>query len=66
MSKALTSTETIPTRAEVDTTGEAGANPRHLCANWRRGCNGVTDGPIGDRLTLCDACHEAELAERGI
>lgn len=46
-----------PTAAEVDATSEAGANPKTLCANWRKGCNGVTDGPTADgKLSLCDDC----------
>lgn len=39
---------------------EAIENPETLCANWRRGCNGVTDGAIGGRLTLCDDCAQAK------
>jgi hypothetical protein len=63
----MKSTPRIPTRAELDAANEGDVeNPRNLCANWRMGCNAVTDGPIGDRLTLCDDCHEAELAEHGI
>lgn len=47
----------IPSVEEVDNSPEAGANPQTLCANWRRGCNGVTHGPRHGRLTLCDDCQ---------
>lgn len=28
----------------------------NLCANWKDGCNGVTDGPKDGQLILCDSC----------
>lgn len=46
----------IPNQADVDQSTESGAAPETLCANWRRGCNGVTDGPQDGHLTLCDDC----------
>ena len=52
-------TKTSPTVQEVDASAEAGAEPATLCANWKRGCNGVTDGSENGRLTLCDYCAEA-------
>ena len=33
------------------------AEPEYLCANWRQGCNGATDGPSNGRLTYCDYCE---------
>jgi hypothetical protein len=61
--KTYTVRAIIPTRAEVDAAGQSDADPRRLCANWRKGCNGVTDGPAGDRLTLCDDCRESVESE---
>jgi hypothetical protein len=49
----------VPSQDEVDKSSEAGANPETLCAHWREGCNGVTDGPYKGRLALCDDCAEA-------
>jgi hypothetical protein len=63
MSK-IKSTPLIPTRAQVDAVPSAyGSNPNTLCANWRKGCNGVTDGPVWGRLTLCNNCHDVEQYE---
>ena len=51
-------TAKVPTAKEVDETTESGANPNTLCANWRRGCNGVTDGAdTRGKLTYCDECR---------
>jgi len=47
----------VPTQAEVDAKPHvAGSNPEQLCANWRKGCNGVTDGQVDGKLTFCDDC----------
>jgi hypothetical protein len=49
----------IPKQAEVDASSSSeGATPETLCANWKRGCNGVTDGPKNGRLTYCDYCAD--------
>jgi hypothetical protein len=53
----------IPTTTEVDRTPDAGAVPKTLCANWTRGCNGVTDGPQDGLLTLCDECQARASVE---
>ena len=55
--------KTIPTEIDVDRTPDAGADPKTLCANWRRGCNGVTDGPDADGLTLCEECGARSALE---
>ena len=40
----------VPTDADDE-------SPETLCANWRRGCNGITAGASPDgRLTHCDDC----------
>jgi hypothetical protein len=36
-------------------------SPETLCANFRRGCNAVTDGPIEGRLTYCEECASHRL-----
>lgn len=46
----------MPTVRDIDNSPEVGADPEFLCANWRKGCNGVTNGPEGGYLTLCDDC----------
>jgi len=48
----------IPTPEEIDESHASGAEAATLCANWREGCNGETDGPRCGRLTLCDECDE--------
>ncbi len=49
----------VPTQKEVDSNAHShGAVPETLCANYTVGCNGVTDGPIKGRLSLCDNCKE--------
>jgi hypothetical protein len=55
--------KTIPTENDVDRTPDAGAVPKTLCANWTRGCNGVTDGPDADGLTLCEECGARSALE---
>ncbi len=43
-------------------------NPETLCANWRIGCNGVTDGLVGGNLSLCDGCtnpHQDDNYDEG-
>ena len=52
----------VPSTQTLDASHAAGANAQTLCANWRRGCNGVTDKAANGRLTLCDDCTaEAQL-----
>ena len=56
-------TRLVPTQSEVDATHAAGAEPATLCINWRRGCNGVTDGAINGELRLCESCRLDVLAK---
>lgn len=53
----------IPTASEASRHGASGADLNKLCANFKHGCNGVTDGPQNGRLTLCDTCAEFFLIE---
>lgn len=48
----------IPTLKQLEGTPAEDATPDTLCANWKDGCNGVTDGPEKGRLCLCDYCKE--------
>lgn len=40
-----------------------GAELGNLCANWKRGCNCDTRGPVNGRLVLCDECEAEAEAE---
>jgi len=51
-------TTQIPSAKELEGTQADGAEPTTLCANWKDGCNGVTDGPEKGKLTLCDHCQQ--------
>ena len=46
----------IPTEEQLSKSGDYGADPETLCANFKRGCNGVTNGAVNGRLTLCSDC----------
>jgi hypothetical protein len=42
-------------------------NPETLCANWRNGCNGISDGPDAKGfLALCDECAARAACMEGI
>jgi hypothetical protein len=48
------------TPPNLDNTPPGVEDPDTLCANWERGCNGVTDGAVDGHLTLCDECKSHE------
>jgi len=51
---------TVPSAEALDAANEGDADPDTLCANWRKGCNGVTTGAVDGHLIECDACNHKE------
>ena len=54
-------TSLVPLKKSKDLAGNRAEdlteNRGTLCANWKRGCNGVTEGAdTTGRLTYCDDC----------
>ena len=52
----------IPREDELGT--DTDANPETLCANWRLGCNGLTEGDENGYLQFCDDCTVADILLR--